>query len=359
MSTYKELIYMVSDRAKQQSDDATFTNEHIAFLLNKYRTYLLKQKYVNSVVGSPISNYQVICSTLTKVSGIAGCKNNECFDGKPQTYLRSTGKLALPLSFSDTKVTLVKCGERTLYSITIDRADGSEKTTLEGDEVEKINHLFASEYTVGTELPIDLDDYYETTCSTDVDDIIDIFNSYGLELTITSRTSGTIAACNEDIIGVSQVEHFGNVEIVPWERIGYVGYGRYFKNIAYGTIGPDGYLYIKSNLDLSDYNMALVTSLFEDPLKAREQSSCTYKDPDTGEETKCPQGDGKCDDYDLEFPIEDALQTQLMNLVLKDLLAALYLAKDDVNNARDDQSDLASYVNSNMKERFNRQQNVE
>ena len=45
MSTYKELTYMVLDELKLSSDDAQFTEDHVMFLLNKYRTFLLKQRY--------------------------------------------------------------------------------------------------------------------------------------------------------------------------------------------------------------------------------------------------------------------------------------------------------------------------
>ena len=58
MSTYRELIYMCLDTLKITSDDAVFTEDHIVFLLNKYRSILLQQKY--SDVRNPISssNYQ-------------------------------------------------------------------------------------------------------------------------------------------------------------------------------------------------------------------------------------------------------------------------------------------------------------
>ena len=45
MSTYRELVYLVLDELKGTSDDFTYTEDHIIFLLNKYRAFLLKQKY--------------------------------------------------------------------------------------------------------------------------------------------------------------------------------------------------------------------------------------------------------------------------------------------------------------------------
>ena len=61
MNTYKELIYMCLDLLKGSSDDFSFTEEHIAYLLDKYRAFLLKQKYTNEYKKPvPNSNYQNI-----------------------------------------------------------------------------------------------------------------------------------------------------------------------------------------------------------------------------------------------------------------------------------------------------------
>ena len=45
MSTFKEIVYMCLDELQLSSDDATFTEEHIIFLANKYRALLLKKQY--------------------------------------------------------------------------------------------------------------------------------------------------------------------------------------------------------------------------------------------------------------------------------------------------------------------------
>ena len=39
---YREAIYMVLDEIKSISDDSLITEDHVIFLLNKYRTFLLK-----------------------------------------------------------------------------------------------------------------------------------------------------------------------------------------------------------------------------------------------------------------------------------------------------------------------------
>ena len=40
----KELIYIVLDLVKIVSDDSTLTEEHVLFLLKKYRSFLIKKE---------------------------------------------------------------------------------------------------------------------------------------------------------------------------------------------------------------------------------------------------------------------------------------------------------------------------
>ena len=56
MSTYRELVYLVLDELKGTSDDFTYTEEHIMFLLSNYRAFLLKQKYNDIKKQIPESN---------------------------------------------------------------------------------------------------------------------------------------------------------------------------------------------------------------------------------------------------------------------------------------------------------------
>lgn len=70
MATYKELTYLVLDELKLHSDDSSFTEEHVLFLLDKYRTFLLKQRYSDIRKEIPESNYQTICVDLKQVNAI-------------------------------------------------------------------------------------------------------------------------------------------------------------------------------------------------------------------------------------------------------------------------------------------------
>ena len=57
MSTYRQLTYLVLDEIKGFSDDFTYTEDHIIFLLDKYRAFILKQRYSDIKKQIPESNY--------------------------------------------------------------------------------------------------------------------------------------------------------------------------------------------------------------------------------------------------------------------------------------------------------------
>lgn len=98
MSTYKELVYMCLDELKLYSDDALYTEEHIMFLLGKYRTFLIKQRYSDVKKQIPESNYQTICLDLIKVPAISG---EPCEGG---SYLRSKEKIPFLMKIGNPRV---------------------------------------------------------------------------------------------------------------------------------------------------------------------------------------------------------------------------------------------------------------
>lgn len=83
MSYFKEIVFLVLDQLKLSSDDSYYTEEHILYLLDKYRAFILKQKYSDLKRQIPETNYQTICLNLMQVPAIEGlnCGN--------KTYLRS------------------------------------------------------------------------------------------------------------------------------------------------------------------------------------------------------------------------------------------------------------------------------
>ena len=91
-----EIVYYCLDAIKAFSDDSYVNEDHIVFLLSKYRGYLLQQ-YHNIKKLIPDSNYQTICLTLTSTNSIpctngAILKSNEEVPslmpiGNPSIYL--------------------------------------------------------------------------------------------------------------------------------------------------------------------------------------------------------------------------------------------------------------------------------
>ena len=89
---------MVLDELKLSSDDAQFTEDHVMFLLNKYRAFLLKQRYSDIKKQIPESNYQTICLDLIQVPAISG---DVCEGG---TYLRSKDKVPFLMQIGTPRV---------------------------------------------------------------------------------------------------------------------------------------------------------------------------------------------------------------------------------------------------------------
>ena len=91
-----EIVYYCLDAIKAFSDDSYVNEDHIVFLLSKYRGSLLQQ-YHNIKKLIPDSNYQTICLTLTSTDSIpctnsAILKSNEEIPslmtiGNPSIYL--------------------------------------------------------------------------------------------------------------------------------------------------------------------------------------------------------------------------------------------------------------------------------
>lgn len=135
----------------------------------------------------------------------------------------------------------------------------------------------------------------------------------------------------------------GEITYVSRERMKYVGYNRWLPNIIYTSLGPDNYLYFKSfNPQYLYLNKVKLTGIFEEPEKAAQY--------------ECEQdGSVKCDFLDTKFPIEEALISTLVSLVVKELSGSIYKPEDDTNNSKDDLSDLASFLRNNMKSNLQKQ----
>lgn len=229
--TYRELVYMILDELKVISDDSYFTEDHILFLTDKYRVFLLKQRYSDIKKQMPDSNYQTICLELEETSAMNG---GPC---EGMSYLKSTVKVP------------------------------------------------------------DLMKIIQPSIST-----IDVFQ--GIRITYVSNN-----------------------------RMKFVGNNRFVKNFIYTSIGSDGYLYLKStNPQFLFLNRIKLSGVFEDSIEASKLD--------------CTSNTDSCNILDKEFPIEGALVNPLIELVVNELTKAIYKPEDNMNDSKDNLSDLGVTKNT-------------
>ena len=98
MSTYNELTSQILDELKLVSDDSHFVEEHIVFLLDKYRVFLLKQRYSDIKKEIPESNYQTICVDLESTTGTNGLSLSG-------NYLKSVNPIPYMMEIGAKKIT--------------------------------------------------------------------------------------------------------------------------------------------------------------------------------------------------------------------------------------------------------------
>jgi hypothetical protein len=244
MATLREITYMVLDEIKATSDDSYFNEEHAQFLINKFRTLLLRQQYKDVKKEIPHSNYQLL-----------QLKNEEGGSGKQDIVMN-------------------------LYN------NG----------------------TVGIKTTIPIPDMM--TIATPK-----IYRSY-YDMPIK-----------------------GDVTFITADRMKYVGYNKWLKDAVYASIAPDRHLYmISANHDSSEsihyhYIKHLeIFGVFEDPAEAHLLSNDKDKDF-----------------LDCEYPLEEGLIPQVVELTVKELLGASYRPTDSSNNASDDLSNLATFLARNTK----------
>ena len=225
--TLRELVFMCMDEVKLHSDDSFYTEDHVIFLLNKYRSFVLKKELEKENKQLSSTNSQTICLDLIEVRD----KDNPCGESMLRT------RLTIPNLVNDCKVSL--------YPVNY----------FEGDHI-----------------------IYTTM-----------------------------------------------------ERMRYITYNKWTKNLIYAAKGPDDYLYLKSNNPQYLYLEKLrMKAIFED-----FESTAQYACDDAGNELKC-------DLLDMKFPIENALVPIVIELVVKELLGVKYQPRDTKNNATDDASNPVS-----------------
>ena len=98
---------------------------------------------------------------------------------------------------------------------------------------------------------------------------------------------------------------------------------KWLQNIIYCSQGPDNYLYFtSSNPQFKYLEKVKYTGIFENAEQAARLS--------------CDTEESKCDILNMEFPLEDSLIPQLIELIVKELTPVEYKPIDAENNASDD-----------------------
>lgn len=101
MATFREIVYYCLDAVKSSNGDSDITEEHVMFLANHYRLFLIEQKKKKEGEASlASSNKQTICIDLERVNAIPGL--DYCND----TYLKSVQEIPDLLSEDSVKVNL-------------------------------------------------------------------------------------------------------------------------------------------------------------------------------------------------------------------------------------------------------------
>ena len=65
--TLRELVFMCMDEVKLHSDDSFYTEDHVVFLLNKYRSFVLKKELEKENKQLSSTNGQTICLDLIEI----------------------------------------------------------------------------------------------------------------------------------------------------------------------------------------------------------------------------------------------------------------------------------------------------
>ena len=136
-----------------------------------------------------------------------------------------------------------------------------------------------------------------------------------------SSASETVTCTGNDLL-------FSNVTFIAPERMPYVGYNKWLRNIIYASKSDDGHLYLKGqNPQFMNLEQVKLSAVFSDAEEAAKMSEgCTS---------------GTCDLLDMEFPLESALVPSCIELIVQELTGARYAPEDKKNNDRDDLSEAA------------------
>lgn len=217
----------------------------------------------------------------------------------------------------------------------------SDDATFEDEHVmfiaSKLRSLLIKKYYDTPKKPTP-DSLYQTICLDLVyNDNSDICGA-GDYLVSAQEVPYTMSIGNNKVYPVNYF--LGNIEFISRERFKYIKNNRYIKNIIFATLGPDGHLYLKSaNNQFLALEKVKMTAVFEDISKIKH--------------LLCKDDGCECTNImEEDFPIEDALIPELIEMTVKELATGIYHPADTKNNAKDDLSDIMQFIRQNMKDRY-------
>lgn len=112
---------------------------------------------------------------------------------------------------------------------------------------------------------------------------------------------------------------YPHLNIIPTERLPYVGYNKWLKNQLYIALDADNKLYLKSsNSQHMNLSSIKVIGVFSNPRIANEldcnkESNCEYEDTN--------------------YPIESYLVKEIVDLIVRELAPSLNIPEDNINNS--------------------------
>lgn len=141
-----------------------------------------------------------------------------------------------------------------------------------------------------------------------------------------------------------------NFNFVSAARFPFAGESKWQRMMSYACIAPDNRLYVKSSDPIiEDLEAASVTTVFEDAEKAAQMEAKAEYD-------SCKPDETPCDVMDMRFPLEEGLVTLLIENAGAVVYETSMKPKDDKNSANDELDNLASYLNTLLKDRYRKNQ---
>lgn len=145
----------------------------------------------------------------------------------------------------------------------------------------------------------------------------------GLWLKSTEKIPDTLGVFTPKASTVNDLLH-SMVTFIPYERMPFVGYNKWLKNIIYAARSSDGYLYLQSN---NPQFMNLT----------RMRLEAVFADAEKAAELVCDEESGtKCNILEQTFPLESALIPSCIELIVQEITGSRYAPEDKGNNAKDD-----------------------